>query len=103
MNVNAVTWADLVRVARQYINLGHLNIMVVGDQQVVGGSLAATGIALIVRLDGDGHPAVTTGERPRRHRQDGTPMPAGLEQLRQAIAGICEIDPETGYGPWPAF
>jgi len=55
--VNAVTGADLVRVARRHLDLEHLNIVVVGDRQEVEGPLAATGIAPIVRLDGDGNPS----------------------------------------------
>jgi len=54
--INAVTRDDLVRVARKYVDLGHLDIVIVGDRSVVEGPLKATGIAPIVPLDRDGKP-----------------------------------------------
>jgi zinc protease len=54
--INAVTRDDLVRVARKYIDLDHLNIVIVGDRSVVEDPLKATGIAPIVLLDVDGKP-----------------------------------------------
>jgi zinc protease len=54
--INAVTREDMVRVAKQYIDLGHLNIVIVGDRAVVEGPLTATGIAPIKLLDVDGNP-----------------------------------------------
>jgi zinc protease len=54
--INAVTREDLVRVARKYIDLDHLNIVIVGDRSVVEDPLMATGIAPIVLLDVDGNP-----------------------------------------------
>ena len=54
--INAVTRDDLVRVARKYIDLDHLNIVIVGDRSVVEDPLVATGIAPIVLLDVDGNP-----------------------------------------------
>jgi zinc protease len=56
-NVRGVTREDLVRVARQYIDLGHLDIVIVADRATVEAPLAATGIAPIVVLDVDGRPA----------------------------------------------
>ncbi len=54
--VNAVTRDDLVRVARTYIDLDHLAIVIVGDRSVIEGPLEATGIAPIVHLDVEGAP-----------------------------------------------
>jgi predicted Zn-dependent peptidase len=53
-NINAVTRDDLVRVARKYIDLDHLNIVIVGDRSVIEEPLKKTGIAPIVHLDLDG-------------------------------------------------
>ncbi len=55
--VAAVTKDDVTRVARQYIDLDHLNIVIVGDRAAIEGPLKATGIAPIVVLDGEGNPA----------------------------------------------
>jgi len=52
--INAVSRDDLVRVAKKYVDLDHLNIVIVGDKQVVQAGLAATKIAPIVTLDLDG-------------------------------------------------
>jgi zinc protease len=54
--INAVTKDDLVRVARKYIDLDHLNIVIVGDRSVIEQPLQATGIAPIVHLDIEGNP-----------------------------------------------
>ena len=56
--VNAVTRDDLMRVARKYIDLDHLNIVIVGDRAVVEEGLRKTGIAPIVPLDVDAKPVV---------------------------------------------
>jgi predicted Zn-dependent peptidase len=56
-NVSAVTKDDLLRVAKQYIDLAHLAIVIVGDRASVEGPLKATGIAPITVLDIDGNPA----------------------------------------------
>ena len=55
--VAAVTTADVLRVAKQYIDLEHLNIVIVGDRASIEGPLKATGIAPIVVLDIEGNPA----------------------------------------------
>src|SRR6266850_586402 len=55
-NVSAVTKEDLLRVAKQYIDLNHLAIVIVGDRASVEGPLKATGIAPITVLDIDGNP-----------------------------------------------
>ena len=60
-NVSAVTKEDLLRVAKKYIDLGHLAIVIVGDRSVVEGPLKATGIAPITMIDIDGNP---TGAAP---------------------------------------
>ncbi len=54
--INAVTREDLVRVAKKYVDLQHLNIVIVGDRSAVEGPLKATGIAPVVVLDLDGKP-----------------------------------------------
>ena len=52
--INAVTSDDLVRVAKQYIDLNNLNIVIVGDRATIEESLRKTGIAPIVLLDIEG-------------------------------------------------
>ncbi len=54
--VGAVTKEEVVRVAKQYIDLAHIDIVIVGDRASVEGPLKATGIAPIVALDIDGNP-----------------------------------------------
>ena len=54
--VNAVTKDDVLRVAKKYIDLEHLNIVVVGDRKSIEEPLKKTGIAPIVVLDGEGNP-----------------------------------------------
>jgi zinc protease len=54
-NVAAVTKADVVRVAKQYIDLDHLTIVIVGDRATIEAPLKATGIAPIVAVDIDGN------------------------------------------------
>jgi len=56
-NVSAVTKEDLLRVAKQYIDLNHLAIVIVGDRSVVEGPLKATEIAPITYIDLEGNPA----------------------------------------------
>ncbi len=53
---DAVTKDDVVRVAKQYIDLAHLDIVIVGDRASVEGPLKATGIAPVVDLDIEGNP-----------------------------------------------
>ena len=55
-NVSAVTKEDLARVAKQYIDLNHLAIVIVGDRSQVEGPLKATGIAPIAYIDLEGNP-----------------------------------------------
>ena len=55
-NVSAVTKEDLARVAKQYIDLGHLAIVIVGDRSKVEAPLKATSIAPITMLDLEGNP-----------------------------------------------
>jgi len=59
--VNAVTPDDLVRVARKYIDLDHLDIVIVGDRAAIEKPLEATGIAPIVHLDLEGNPLTEDG------------------------------------------
>jgi len=56
-NVSAVTKEDLLRVAKQYIDLNHLAIVIVGDRSLVEGPLKATEIAPITYIDLEGNPA----------------------------------------------
>jgi zinc protease len=56
--IGAVTRDDLVRVAKQYLDMGHLNIVIVGDRATIEGPLKATGIAPIRILDVDGRPVI---------------------------------------------
>ena len=60
-NVSTVTKEDLLRVAKKYIDLNHLAIVIVGDRSVVEGPLKATGIAPITMIDIEGNP---TGASP---------------------------------------
>ena len=54
--VRAVSKDDVVRVAKKYVDLDHLNIVIVGDRKSIEGPLKATGIAPIVVLDEYGAP-----------------------------------------------
>ncbi len=54
--IEAVTKEDVVRVAKQYVDLDHLAIVIVGDRASVEGPLKATGVAPIVDLDIEGNP-----------------------------------------------
>ena len=56
-NVSAVTKEDLLRVAKQYIDLKNLAIVIVGNRAEVEGPLKATGIAPITIIDLEGNPA----------------------------------------------
>ena len=55
-NVSAVTKEDLLRVAKKYIDLKHLAIVIVGDRTKIEGPLKATGIAPITYIDIEGNP-----------------------------------------------
>ena len=55
-NVSAVTKEDLARVAKRYIDLNHLAIVIVGDRAKVEAALKATEIAPITLLDIEGNP-----------------------------------------------
>ena len=58
--IAAVTPADLDRVARRYVDLDHLAIVIVGDRATIEPALARTGIAPIVVLDAEGRPVPGT-------------------------------------------
>lgn len=53
--IAAVTKEDVVRVARQYIDLDHLSIVIVGDRASIETPLKATGIAPVEVLDIEGN------------------------------------------------
>jgi zinc protease len=52
--ISAVTKDDVLRVAKKYVDLDHLNIVIVGDRKSIEGPLKAAGIAPIVILDTEG-------------------------------------------------
>jgi zinc protease len=52
--VSAVSKADLLRVAKQYIDMDHLAIVIVGDRASIEAPLKATNIAPVVVVDLDG-------------------------------------------------
>ncbi len=54
--VSAVTREDVVRVAKQYIDLDHLVILVVGDRASIEEPIRARKIAPVVLLDSEGRP-----------------------------------------------
>ncbi|HEU4874854.1 MAG TPA: pitrilysin family protein [Pyrinomonadaceae bacterium] len=56
-NVSAVTKDDLLRVAKRYIDLNHLYIVIVGNRAEIEAGLKATNIAPITYVDIDGNPA----------------------------------------------
>ncbi len=49
-----ITKEDVLRVAKQYIDMDHLAIVIVGDRSSIEGPLKTTGIAPIVNVDIDG-------------------------------------------------
>jgi zinc protease len=55
-SVMAITAGDVVRVAKQHLDLGHLAIVIVGDRKAIEEPLRATKIAPIVHLDIEGNP-----------------------------------------------
>lgn len=54
-NTAAITKADVMRVAKEYVDLDHLAIVIVGDRKAIEAPLRATGIAPIRILDIDGN------------------------------------------------
>jgi predicted Zn-dependent peptidase len=60
-NVSAITKDDLLRVAKQYIDLAHLAIVIVGDRSAIEAALKATNIAPITILDIEGNPVAAGG------------------------------------------
>lgn len=56
-NVSAVTKEDLLRVAKRYIDLNHLYIVIVGNRAEIEAGLKATKIAPITYIDIEGNPA----------------------------------------------
>ena len=55
-NVQAITREDVVRASKKYLDLAHLNIVIVGDRKSIEEPLRKTGIAPIVILDAEGNP-----------------------------------------------
>jgi len=54
--VAAITRDDVLRVAKQYVTVDNLAIVIVGDRKVIEGPLKATNIAPIVYYDIEGNP-----------------------------------------------
>ncbi len=54
--VSAVTKTDVLRVAKKYIDVDHLAIVIVGDREKIEAPLKATNIAPIAYLDIEGAP-----------------------------------------------
>ena len=54
--IAAITKDDVVRVAKQYLTVDNLAIVIVGDRSVIEAPLKATGIAPIVHYDIEGNP-----------------------------------------------
>jgi zinc protease len=57
--VAAITKEDVLRVAKKYVDVDHLAIVIVGDRASIEGPLKATGIAPIALLDDFGNPKAT--------------------------------------------
>jgi predicted Zn-dependent peptidase len=55
-SVGAITKEDVLRVAKKYVDVDHLAIVIVGDRASIEGPLKATGIAPIAVLDDYGNP-----------------------------------------------
>ncbi len=55
-SIAAITKEDVVRVAKKYLDLDRLAIVIVGDRSVIEGPLKATGIAPIALADIEGNP-----------------------------------------------
>jgi zinc protease len=63
--VNAVTKDDVVRVAKKYIDLERIAIVVVGDRKSIEAPLRDTRVAPIVMLDIEGAPEETPNRQER--------------------------------------
>jgi hypothetical protein len=57
--IAAITKDDVMRVAKQYLTVDHLAIVIVGDRSVIEAPLKATGIAPIALYDIEGNPLGT--------------------------------------------
>jgi zinc protease len=57
--IAAITKEDVVRVAKQYITVDKLAIVIVGDRKIIEAPLKATGLAPIVYYDIEGNPAAS--------------------------------------------
>jgi predicted Zn-dependent peptidase len=53
-NIAAITAAEVLRVAKKYIDLDHLAIVIVGDRKMIEEPLRKTGIAPVAHLDIEG-------------------------------------------------
>jgi predicted Zn-dependent peptidase len=57
--IAAITKDDVLRVAKQYVTVNNLDIVIVGDRSVIEGPLKATGLAPIAVYDIEGNPLNT--------------------------------------------
>ena len=57
--IAAISKDDVLRVAKQYVTVNNLAIVIVGDRSVIEGPLKATGVAPIVLYDIEGNPIST--------------------------------------------
>ena len=58
--IAAITKDDVLRVAKQYVTVDKLDIVIVGDRKVIEGPLKAANIAPIVYYDIEGNPVAAT-------------------------------------------
>ena len=58
-SVTAITADDVVRVAKKYIDLDHLAMVIVGDRKAIEEPLRATKIAPVTYLDIEGNPVAS--------------------------------------------
>ena len=75
-NVSAVTKEDLLRVAKRYIDLKNLAIVIVGNRAEIEAPLKATNIAPITYIDIEGNP-----EHPGSRGRNCAKGPATLNQV----------------------
>jgi len=71
--VSAVTKEDLLRVAKTYIDLDHLAIVIVGDRASIEGPLKATGIAPVLILDLEANPVSSSSNPGNKPLNTGPP------------------------------
>ena len=92
-SVMAITADDVLRVAKQYIDLDHLAIVIVGDQKAIEEPLSATKIAPIAHLDIEGAPVAefhrSSTSTPAHNRQPVFVRIVGRHSQRRGCAPFC--------------